>query len=81
MAGTYTVVVDVDGTGYQLRIGVTGVTVAEFVQVIAFDPIPDASVPTPEGGRKNVYCSSTQGNVVAQKDSSGTIKTFDLTAV
>ena len=81
VAGTYTVVVDVDGTGYQLRIGVVGVTVAEFVQVVKFLPITDAQCPTPEAGSINWYCSSTQSNVVCQKDENGTVSTVDVTAV
>ena len=81
VSGTYVVVVDVDGTGYQLRIGVVGVKVAEFVEVLKFKPVADASVPEPEGDAVCVYCSSDQGNVITQKVAGGTLSTFDVTAV
>jgi hypothetical protein len=79
-AGTWLVTCTVDGTSYQIRIGVSALTFAESVQAIRLTPINDSEVPTPTGGTVILYNSVEQGGLT-KKDDAGDLYTIDETAV
>jgi hypothetical protein len=79
VGGYYTITANVDGTTYVLRISVVAVPQTTLEGVLGLQPMTDAQVPTPSSG-VNVYYSSTQ-SALAQKDSSGTVSTIDITGV
>lgn len=77
--GLYLVQVVVDGTTtYVLRIGVSPVASAKQAQAINFLPLADSQVPTPILGR-TIYCSATQGNVMVEKRTDGSVHIINVT--
>lgn len=79
-AGVYVLTCLVDGTTtYVLRIGVTATASVSVDQVIRLSPVTDTQVPAPAVG-VSLYFSSTQ-NALVVKDTTGAVKTVDLTAV
>ena len=79
-AGVYVLTCLKDGTTtYVLRISVTATASVTVDQVVRLSPVADTQVPTPALG-VSLYFSSTQGALVV-KDTTGAVKTVDLTVV
>lgn len=72
VGGFYTITAVVDGTTYVLRISVASAAQNTVEGSLGFQPLTDASIPTPSSGR-NLYYSSDEADLVT-KDSSGTVR-------
>lgn len=79
VAGIYTLVCDVDGATFILRLSVTMRATNSLAQALRFSPVPDASVAAPSLG-VTLYFSSDQ-NALVVKDPAGNLATVDTTAV
>jgi hypothetical protein len=71
VAGIYTLVCDVDGTVYLLRVAVTMRATSTVTQALRFTPVPDAAVAAPVVGVALYF--SSDANALVTKDPSGTI--------
>lgn len=71
VAGTYTIVCDVDGTDYVIRLTVAAVAVTSVANAHRLSPVTNTSVPTPALG-ETIFYSSTDSRL-SKKNSSGVV--------